>query len=364
MTFRKLLSGFILFFFTITTNSQNTLKSIYNLEDNFPSDMKRAKMFIDKLCSDILIYDLIAGGNNTYSSNYQFKLKSTSDLNYELPYTNGFSIYFQDFKTKKPLNEHIIYIDYSFNYLKYKPEFILDRNTFSAFSYFTLATEINEYSDNEITKQILTNLIAEPVFDKRFSILLKKINGKYKLDKSSATEIFEEEELSNDEKIEKITESLKDQFDDEFHLVLFNTFILDNNDDKKTFENLRKIFSSNITESVDDVLQQKILINTNKSCFLKVPNQYLGALNEEKSFPVNSIEIKVDLKQKNLILNFSNEGTKVVLKNTKSVNTNKILNEVNLTTNTLQIRISELDTKLIVSDKYKKESYTTTLLNQ
>ncbi|MDY0988819.1 hypothetical protein SOM12_15410 [Flavobacterium sp. CFBP9031] len=363
MTFRKLMPGLFIFFFSISINSQNTLKSVYDIEDNFPAEMKRAKMFIDKLCSDILIYDLIVGGNNTYSSNYQFKLKSTSDLNYELPYTNGLSLYFIDFKTKKPLKEHTLYVDYSFDYLKYKPEFVLDKNTFSAFSYFNLATEINEYSDKEIVKQILTNLFVEPSFEKRFSLFLKKINGKYKLDNPSPKEVFgEEEELNTDEKIEKITESLKDQFDEEFHQVLFNTFILEKTDDKKTFENLSKLFSKNITESVDDVLQQKILINTNKSCFLKVPNQYLNILNEEHSFPVNSIEIKLDFKNKNLILNFSNEGTKLVLKNSKSVSINKILNEVNVTTNSLQITISELDTKLIVSDKYNKDNYTITLL--
>ncbi|MNE31223.1 hypothetical protein D3C80_1247760 [compost metagenome] len=93
-----------------------------------------------------------------------------------------------------------------------------------------------------------------------------------------------------------------------------------------------------------------------------MPNQYLNILNEEHSFPVNSIEIKLDFKNKNLILNFSNEGTKLVLKNSKSVSTNKIVNEVNVTTNSLQITISELDTKLIVGDKYNKDNYTITLL--
>lgn len=347
-----------LFFITAISHSQNLLKNLYDIDTNFPPKMEKSKAFIEQICSDLLIYNLIPGGNNSHHSSYQFEIKSKNNLKFNLPFTDSFSIEFFDYKTKQPVKEHLFYVNYYFQYLSYNHEFDLNEETFSPYTYFTLATEINNYTETDIVREILYNLYKDP-FDNRYSLVINEINKQVNSNlKLSLDEVLNEDEpLTMNEKIENLTNALYDHFDEDLMPILFKTFFKDKSDEK-SLENIKKFFNDNIIEQVDNVLQPKIEINTNQSAFLNIPNKYISVASEELHYLVNNIETILDFKNKCLILNLKNNSlTKLILKQATLVENDKTVNNIEITSKNIQIKITETNTKLYIEDTFSKKKY-------
>jgi hypothetical protein len=353
--------------FSLTCHSQNFLKSLYDIDENFPADMKKAREFITLTTSDYLIYNFISGGNSGYQANYQFAIRDKKNLQIDLPFTDEFSVHFIDYKTKLPVREHTFYVDYQFEYLRYYNEFIVNSSLFSPLSYYNLALEINNNDYFELTREIIGQLMTDEPYDLRYTTFLNQIAKHHKFNKKQSIDaIFENEEddLSEYEKVEKLINYLADEMDEELPLVIYNSFIHVKSDDKKTKENLQKIYGQTIINRVEDALQQTITINTNKSAFLKTPEKYFTFQSDNNHFPLTVIEVKLDFKNKLMLVNFkSGQSIKTELKNGIDLQDKKTLQSVSLNVNQIQFIIAEKEIKMNVEDVNTKRRFEINMKN-
>lgn len=295
-----------------TINSQNLLKSLYDL-DTFPKEMKKSKAFIENACSDILIYNYIFGGRE----NFQFDLKSKSGLEIKLPTLNGFSLNFLDKTTKAPLLDYTFHLGYDFKYHNYFDEFEINDTTFSLPSIFNLATQYYSLYDYDLAHKTLS--IYKPELDyntKRiqfFETLAEAFEIEDTLDFNAIVNDEENEDLLSSEVEELMLDVILDEIDSEtIAPQIFDAFILDKTNEATTKANMAQLFNNRtiIDEIETEVLQPKITIALYKGAYLNIPEQYLTVNSPEaKAFPINTIEIKIDYKAQRLIIDFINKNT-------------------------------------------------------
>lgn len=327
-------------------NSQNLLKSLYNLE-SFPEEMEKSKAFIAAVCSDILIYNYIFGGHG----HSQFDMRSKDSLEIKLPLLNGFSLSFPN-KTKEEINSYTFHVDYQFNYTRFYDEFKLNPSTFSLASIFDLATKYYDLDEYSSVNRILSNYKPELDYNTKrlefFEILSQALKLETVPNFNTLISDDDNESLLNREVEELMLDAILKEYDYEtINAQLFNYFILDKNSSSKTRDNLKQIFNNNtiIEEIESEILQPKITIGLYQAAFLNIPRHYVTVNEAElKAFPINSITTKIDYKNHLLIIDFtSNKAVNLSLNN---VSSHQNAEEVQTTSKHMRLLVSESDLKL------------------
>ena len=343
-------------FISLNIYSQNNLSSLFNIKD-FPKNMVNVKSFIEKSTDPYMITNLIFGGTKPSNSNFQFTIDSNKNLQFELPNSNGISLTFFDYKSKLPVKSHRFYVDYQFLYLNYYNDFNLNEETFSDEKCFDLAYQMNTENNENPLSHFYLNLIKKFPDDQRFSLMLDEIYKNYKIKKPKKTnEIFNEENLSFEEKLDLVADYLSSEIDAELSVILFKTFI-QNKDKKKTWDNIEKVYGKDIKTSLDEIFAQKITINTNQEAKLNIPDKFLS-FTKENEFIATNIECKLDLKNLKLSITFkSTQPLEMTIKNALKLSNKKVVQSEKIESNEVCLIISETGKELIVVNKYTKENY-------
>ena len=351
----KLLKLFTLII-TLNVYSQNQLKSLIDIKQ-IPKSMPAAKSFISEISSNYLIYDLIVGGNNTSQSNYQFKIKSQNDLKVNLPGFEGVFVTFYDPKTKLALKSQTIYVDYQLDYLRYYDELDIDKNNFSPFSYYDLATKLREFPDPEIVG-IHKNLLTQIPSNDRFRHMLKEIGKRYKFTHpKTLEEIFNNQEqgLTLYNRAELFRTYLSKELNKNHLEVLYEIFIKEK-DDNKTFENIKKVYDPYILERIDDIFLQKITINLNGGGKLNGLEKYLDITNG-LNYNIDRINCILNIKDSTLIIGFQTlkaieiEMKSAIIEGGKKILSKKVLSDQ------ISLVITKSGRYLSVQGKYDKTFY-------
>ncbi|OYU85779.1 MAG: hypothetical protein CFE24_00825 [Flavobacterium sp. BFFFF2] len=339
--------------------SQNKLSSIYQLPEAFPTKMSKAKLFIQKTTSPYLIYNLIAGGNSAGQQNFQFKIQEKNPLQFELPFTDGIRIDCVDFKTKLPVNQNTFYVDYLFEYLKYKNDFTLTKQTFSPFSYFDLAVKYQDLSQKEVIAKIYLNLLAKVPENNRFQFILDEIQKKHPLPKTKAASALfgsDEADLSTEDKAERISEFLSEQLDTDLNAILYQCFI-EKKADEQSFNNVKFLFDANIIAEIDELFKQKIIINFNRNAVLVLHEKFGTTLNGQK-ITIERVNCTLDFKEEKLLIDMvSNTPVDLQLKKSHLPSTKTIITNNTIRTDHFSIVISASGTQLLIEKKFTLEKY-------
>lgn len=313
--------------------------------------MQKSKDFIEEICSDILIYNYIYGGNN----NSQFDIKSKNGLKFNLPVKDEFYLDFVDEKTKESFKSYTFLIDYQFRYLNYYPEFELSNSIFSLSSIFNLATHYYFYDGYILINKILNNYKPELDYKTSLPIFFEDLSSVLNLESTpnfnKILDDLKSENLLNKEIEEIMLDAILEKTTYEYEEIIsliFDFFILNKESDTKTVENLEKIFENNnlINEIETNILQPKINISLPKGgCFLNIPKKYLTINQSElEALPVNSIGISIDFKNNKILIDFKNkESTTLNIK--KTLLGNKEINNVRIKTKKVTLEISDNDIK-------------------
>ncbi len=349
---------YILIIVSFNGFTQNQLSSLVAVK-NFPKSLEKPKTFIETLIAPYLMYDFITGGTTTSSNNYQFTLKTNKDLVVDVPFSNGMSLSFFDYNTKKPVNSHKFYVDYEFEYLKYYNDFIIDERTFSPAAYFDLASKINMETEQNILLPTYLNLLSKVPEKERFSYMLKEIGKNYKMTHPKTTnEIFnsDADNLSLNDKMDLLSEYLSIEIEDEISTVVFKSFVA-NKSLPKTWENLEAVFGKDIVSKVEEVMLQNITIITNKEATLHLPENYLSVVNNSP-FVVVSVKCVVDAKNSKLTLTFKGEkAVEIVLKNAIKVINGKSVSGQIVNSDEITLVVSNSGNSLFVQTKFTNEKY-------
>lgn len=352
----------IVLFVTSQSFAQNFLSSLIDTETNFPKEMKKAKAVISAN-TEYLIYNFIPSRGGAYSQ-YQFEIRAKNDLILNLPHTDNFEIAFFDYKTKLPVKTHTFYVEYAFPFLKSNQEFLLNKDLFSPQSYFKLEIERGQYSNYDIVQRILNVILKVHPYDNRYELFLNKINAVHPFEnKITTSELFgeNENELTMFEKAELLSDYCSNELDEEFLNIVFQAFINDK-ENQHVFTNLNLLFGVDFIESVDEYLQQKVTINTNRSAKLIAPSKYLAVSKPDEAFIITVIECKLDYKNKTLTIDMKGEGRKeITLKNVNLISNKIIIPELKVSTDMIQLVISETKTEMFVEDKSSRKMYVTEL---
>jgi hypothetical protein len=351
----------IISLFCFSGNTQNKLSSLYRIEDNFPADMKKAREFIRLTTDDRLIYNLIAGLNSPHDANYQFTVKEDKNLSFALPFTNErYKLFFVDYTTKKPVNEHTFYVDYAFEYYHYFPNFTYNPSLFSPASYFKIAFAQNDNNTNELVNQILINGLNDQPFEKRYGTLLKRLKEKNKALKKLKIEdiIQDHEELSSSDKTEALINAISNEVDDELPNLLYVTFMQNKSKQDKSYGMIKKIFGAESLNRVDEALTQNIIINTNQSAYLTIPENEFKGETVNNAIPIAQIVVQLDFKNKELRMYFKTQTTiSGMVSNVYSVSDKKSIKSETINLKQIQIRIRENETKTIFEDGFNKKLF-------
>ncbi|WP_298425901.1 hypothetical protein [uncultured Kordia sp.] len=331
---------------TTIINSQNSLKSLYNL-DSFPDEMEKSKKFINEMSDGIFMYNFISGGNGSY----QFDQKSENDLHLNLPLKDKFLLHFFDIKTKKAATNVSFYITYAFNYLNYFDEFELTDDTFSLHSLFDLAIKHYDYDEYRLVNKLLRDYMPDLNHETKRILFFEEVSKGLNLE-----EIPNFKELVSKEEQQKLTysdveevmldEILEEVDYEDIIKYLFNHYILDETNDDKTKKNINQLFNDeNAIEKVEkNILQPTIQIGFSKQAFLSIPKEIIDITNTtHQSFPVRQIEIHVDFKNKSLYIDFNSKSS-IDVKINKAVQAEKEVENVTVKSQKLRLIISESKT--------------------
>jgi hypothetical protein len=350
---------FLFAFISVTANAQNFLTSLYDLKpgENFPADMKKAKIFIDKITAGQLVYNFMPGSTGNGVSNSQIELRSLKPLKFGLPYTGGMALEIVDYKTKQPALKHTFYIDYIFPYKRYEQDFSVDQKLFELQNYFNQAMKLTDTSYGEMVNKILMHLFSQQPYDSRYAFFIEAINKKYKPSPAIASEDFEDVKSKSQtmtENSNELANVIAETFEDEMSEVLFTTFVEDKTSDENTIANLKKIFDRDIIDVVDDLFVQKIIINTNKGGMLNVPAKYLVLKDDKQLFPADNITMSLDFKNKSLSIEFNSSRSVDLIVKGKTPAKGQKAKDVEVNSRKLIIVIFETQTLLYVEELGKK----------
>ena len=356
---KTLLLTLILTFSICPINAQNFLKSLYSLEQ-FPKEMQKSKAFIEEVCSDILIYNYIYGGNNSS----QFDIKSKNGLKINFPFNDEFYLDFLDKTTKENLKTYTFHIDYEFKYLNYYDEFELDESIFSLPSIFDLATTYYDLDEYSLITKVLFHYKPELDYKTKRLVFFKDLSHVLKLevipDFDAILDESKSENLMNKEIEEIMLDAILEETEYEYEEItslIFDFFILNKKSDTKTTENLKRIFENNnlINEIETNILQPKINITLSQGGYFNIPKKYLTINQSEfKALPINTIEIRIDFKNNKILIDFKNKAsTNITIQ--KALLGAKEIKDVTIDTRKVSLEISndDLKFKILKYNPYK-----------
>jgi hypothetical protein len=335
-----------------TINAQNFLKSLYNLE-KFPEKMEKSKKLIEEICSDILIYNFINGGNNSS----QFDIKSKNGVKFKFPFKDDFYLEFFDKKTKESFKTYTFHINYEFKYLNYYDEFELNDSIYSMPSIFDLAIKYYSLDEYSLIDKILFHYKSEMHFETKLPIFFKDLSSALKLEEiPDFNEILNDgksENLMSSEIKETMLDAILEETEYEFEEItslIFDFFILNKKSKTKTIENLRQVFENdkivNIIET--DILQPKINIALNQGGYFNVPKKYLVINQSEfEALHINSIGVRIDFKNNKILIDFKSKNlNNITIK--KALLNDKVIKEANINTKKVSLEITENELKFTI----------------
>lgn len=337
----------ILLLFVSTMKAQNFLKSLYDLE-SFPEEMQRSKEFIEETSSDRLIYNFIFGGSELS----QFDLKSKNGIKIDLPFKDEFSLVFFDDEAKKLLTSYTLHYSYRFLYNKFYDEFELDDSIFSLSSIFDLALKYYDVDDYELVSRLLALNYGNDYDSERlkfFEKLAKVLELEDIPDFSEMISSEEKKKLFDKEKERLMLNTVFNETDyEDITPFIFTHFILDEKSELETKKVLDLIFfQEGVTEIIErEVLQPKISVDLDVGGYLNLPNNYIEINQSDiKSFPINLIKIRVDYKNKKLLIDFENENPlELIIK--KAIRDTSKVKEASVKTNRIRLVISNSESIL------------------
>lgn len=354
------LASFFLTFSGIL-RAQNLPSSLYDTH-LFPKDMHRVQEFIDATSSDVIIY-------NYNSSSFQLKGKASTEI--KLPLKEAFSIIFLDRETGELATTVNLRYDYDFPLAKLNPSVEVNEELFTLSNIFKTAVEYfdgNEYSILPELNKMRNDLRS---YDEYITLQIDYFSAlakDYRIDEPIFEGVAKEIDVES-YTISEIDQFLVDRFienlsyEDKENLLttFFERQILDKFTREKTLEVLDYIFNrEDVVGFIEkEVFQPSLKIQFNQDGYLNIPKK-VATVNaiQENLFPIHSIEVRIDFKEKKMLVYFVSPQTIDVNLKKGMYLGNKVKNK-SLKTNTIQLEVSAKGNILRIDDLVgNQNSYT------